>query len=232
MLVEAAASKILKKAVFYSFIIEIALQLISLIAPTFLLSGTHHGSRVLLAALFLLAYYLYCVSLMLFAGLVVRSLPKPSFGEVQSESELLKYALVYNLYKFVRRSPARWLASLLPSLFWLFFRLAGGTIGRHTVVCSVDSIQDPHLISIGSSSLIGFDARLIGLHWVDQHTCLVGRVEVEQEVTIGRGATLLPNVKVGRGATVQESATVVPGTVIPPGEVWGGTPARMVAPGD
>jgi acetyltransferase-like isoleucine patch superfamily enzyme len=54
----------------------------------------------------------------------------------------------------------------------------------------------------------------------------VGPVVVERRATIGANCTLLPGVVVGEGATV--SAMSLVNRDVPPGELWGGVPARRL----
>lgn len=62
----------------------------------------------------------------------------------------------------------------------------------------------------------------------------VGRVVVEDDVTLGAGAKILvardSTLTIGRGSVVGANAVVTKS--IPPGEIWAGSPARKVAQRD
>lgn len=71
--------------------------------------------------------------------------------------------------------------------------------------------------------------------WVDiaddvtvGHNATLHGCKVESHCLIGMGATLLDNVKVGEGSIVAAGALVLARTVIGPGELWGGVPAKFI----
>lgn len=51
-------------------------------------------------------------------------------------------------------------------------------------------------------------------------------IVIGREVWLGRGVTVLPGISIGDGATVGANAVVT--RDIPPGETWGGVPARLL----
>lgn len=88
-------------------------------------------------------------------------------------------------------------------------------------------IADPSLVRIGAGAILGHNSA------VTPHAITSGRIILEQ-VDIGRGATLGVNVvvmagaKIGDGSVVAAGSVVPPFTTIPPGELWGGIPARKI----
>jgi len=62
---------------------------------------------------------------------------------------------------------------------------------------------------------------------VGHNVCLHG-CKIEHHVLIGMGATVLDNAHISTGSVVAAGALVLAGTMIPPGELWGGVPARFI----
>jgi serine acetyltransferase len=79
----------------------------------------------------------------------------------------------------------------------------------------------PHLISIGNRVVISMRAMLIA------HFRGATSIKIEDEVFIGPGAIILPNVVIGRGSVVTAGSVV--SASIPPMCVAQGNPARVVA---
>ena len=100
-------------------------------------------------------------------------------------------------------------------------------IGKRVVVYG--RILDPDLTHIGDGAVIGANASLVA------HTMTTGSdgklFYASAPITIGPGAVvggesfIAMGVTVGEGAVIELGSTVVPYTVVPPREVWGGNPA-------
>ena len=54
------------------------------------------------------------------------------------------------------------------------------------------------------------------------------KIRIGNNVTIGASAIVLAGAQIGDDATVAIGAVVAKHSVIGPGEVWGGVPARMI----
>ncbi len=79
----------------------------------------------------------------------------------------------------------------------------------------------PHLITIGNDVIISIRAMLIA------HFRGTNGITIEDEVFIGPGAIILPNVTIGRGSVVTAGSVV--SSSIPPQTVVQGNPARPIA---
>ncbi|MEM5788460.1 MAG: acyltransferase [Syntrophobacteraceae bacterium] len=95
--------------------------------------------------------------------------------------------------------------------------------------------SEPYLVSIGRHVTITSGVNFIthdGGTWVLRKSpefrdvISYGRITVHDNCFIGLGATILPGVSIGPDSIVAAGA-VVAGD-IPPGEVWGGVPARRI----
>lgn len=108
----------------------------------------------------------------------------------------------------------------------LFHRFMGMRIGRRVQI-NTTIIGDSNLIEIGDDSVIGGDVTLVA-HAAEDGRLVTAPVTIGSRVTIGLMSVIFPGVTIGDGVTVAANAVVTKGTRIPPGEVWGGVPARRI----
>ncbi len=90
------------------------------------------------------------------------------------------------------------------------------------------NIQDGsvlHTLYQKSTIEIGDDVS-IG-HNVTLHGC-----KIKDYALIGMGAVVMDDAVVGEGSIVAAGSVVLSKTVIPPGELWGGAPAKFIKPVD
>ena len=122
-----------------------------------------------------------------------------------------------------------YLAKYTPSLALkrLLLRLTGMSVGK-TVSVGLAVVFDvffPEEIKIGDNSIIGYNSVVLAHEFmVDEWR--KGPVHIGNNVSIGANVTILPGVVIGDGATV--SAMSLVNKDIPPGEFWGGVPARKL----
>jgi acetyltransferase-like isoleucine patch superfamily enzyme len=122
-----------------------------------------------------------------------------------------------------------YLAKYCPSLALKrrLLRLAGIRVGRAVSVglAVVFDIFFPEEIEVGDNSIIGYNSVVLA-HEFMVRSWRRGPVRIGRDVSIGANVTILPGVVIGDGATV--SAMSLVNQDIPPGEFWGGIPARRL----
>ena len=120
------------------------------------------------------------------------------------------------------------LARIVPSFRmknWMYRTFLRAKVHEHAAVgleVTLD-IFFPHLITIREDAVVGFRTTIL-CHEYMADRYRIGPVVIGKRATIGANCTLLPGVVVGEGATV--SAMSLVNRDIPPGELWGGVPAR------
>jgi len=170
-------------------------------------------------ALFLLGYGLISA---LFAGLLRRCWPlRP--GDYEMEHRVFIYwKLLTVIYEFGR-------GSLLPftTVFArpLIAKLFGARIGRNVALGG--RIADPSLVSVGSDAILGHNS-VITPHAITSGQIILREVKIGRAATVGVNVVLMAGVEIGEGAIVTSGAVVSLNTKIPPGEFWGGIPARKI----
>lgn len=108
---------------------------------------------------------------------------------------------------------------------WMYRNLLRANVHKHAAV-GLEVTFDiffPHLITIGEDAVVGYNTTIL-CHEYMADKYRIGPVVIERRATIGANCTLLPGVVVGEGATV--SAMSLVNRDVPPGEFWGGVPAR------
>lgn len=68
----------------------------------------------------------------------------------------------------------------------------------------------------------------IGNHVSVGHNATIHGAAIKDYALIGMGATVLDHVVVGEGAIVAAGSLVLSNTVIEPGSIWGGVPAKFI----
>jgi acetyltransferase-like isoleucine patch superfamily enzyme len=108
-----------------------------------------------------------------------------------------------------------------------FYSLLGMKIGKGVSVGlgAMFDIFFPELISIGDNSIVGYNTTILC------HEFLVdkwkkGQVEIGKKVMVGAQCLIMPGVKIGDQAKIAAFSLV--NRDIPPGETWGGVPARKI----
>lgn len=123
------------------------------------------------------------------------------------------------------------LAFYAPGLTTLRVRLhraRGVTLGPRVAIGAGALIETsaPHLVAIGDKVHIGIRSTLIA-HFGDSATKTEPTIRIEDDVFIGPGAIILPNVTIGRGSVVTAGSVV--NVSVPPQTVVQGNPAVPVA---
>lgn len=221
----------------FSGVLETGLYFLATLPIALLYHGLPVGESVPWTMLFLyLAYHLGGITLIAGTGLVVRLLPKPTPGTVAIGKDLMRlepdawrWLVLLNLTTIPYRTPGRWAASIWPLPAQLYFGVAGATIHPTAAVPPHVVILDPWLVKVGARTVLGDGAKL-SPHSVNRPGELrIGPITIGDDVVLGGDVLVGPDVEIGDGATVVSRSAVLPGSRIPAGETWAGSPARRVS---
>jgi hypothetical protein len=151
---------------------------------------------------------------------VLRTSPKSYRGPYYSV-DFLKWFIHNSLVYLVRYS---FLEFITPTPFnILFFQMMGMKIGKGTQI-NTSNISDPALIELGEYVTLGGSATLCA-HYGQGGFLILAPVKIGSKVTIGLKASVMGGVEIGEGAKILPHSVVMPKTIIPAGETWGGVPA-------
>lgn len=162
------------------------------------------------------AFLVYRVFLLVLP-LQVGELAEGQRGEFAAQVHFLFFLFLFN--SLVR-------SHVLPiPLMRIIYLALGARLGSNTY--SAGAILDPALVEIGANCVVGHDAVLF-CHVIEGRRLALAPIRIDDDVTIGASVIVMPGVEIGKGAIVSAGAVVSKGTQIPPGEVWGGVPARRL----
>ena len=108
---------------------------------------------------------------------------------------------------------------------WMVSYPEGLKLGRLTDIGAFTYIQAKSGVIIEDNVQIGSHCAIYSVNTIDEQE---GKVVIEEGACIGSGTVILPSTEIGRGALVGALSLVISGTKIPPGEVWGGVPAKKI----
>jgi acetyltransferase-like isoleucine patch superfamily enzyme len=123
-----------------------------------------------------------------------------------------------------------------PEEYTAFLKLHGGfcAIGEHCNILPTTNFTDPAYVKLGNNvhfsncTLIGHDGSVAMLNRAYGVTLdAVGKIDIRDNVFIGYGAIVLPNVTIGPNAIVAAGAVVTKD--VAPGDIVGGNPAKPIA---
>lgn len=107
------------------------------------------------------------------------------------------------------------------------------SIGDNCCILVSTVVTDPAYVRIGNNvimstcTLIGHDGSIAMLNRAfDRRLDAVGKIDIKDNVFIGYGAIILPNVTIGPNAIVAAGAVVT--SDVPPDSIVGGVPAKII----
>ncbi|MBK7961113.1 MAG: hypothetical protein IPK04_07815 [Bdellovibrionales bacterium] len=131
----------------------------------------------------------------------------------------LTYLVRYTFLEFATPTP----------LSQLFYRMMGMKIGKGTTINST-YISDPSLIELGDHVTIGGSVTIVA-HYGQGGLMVISPVKIGSGCTVGLRATIMGGVTLGDNVRIMPNSVVLPKTVIPAGESWGGVPAVKIETG-
>jgi acetyltransferase-like isoleucine patch superfamily enzyme len=168
---------------------------------------------------------LWCIADLLMLG-ILGMLMRPSLEEAKAPVEswlTIRWGFLALFHRLA-----------LPSLQWMvpsfvaniYYGMMGCKIGKGAQINS-PSVNDCFMVEIGAGTIIGGDAVING-HLFERDGIHLAKVKIGSKVVIGTMAQINPGCVIGDGAVVASKAVLPKFTEVPPGEVWGGIPAKCI----
>lgn len=128
----------------------------------------------------------------------------------------LTYLPRYTFLDFITPSP----------LCLMFYRMMGMKIGAGTVI-NTTNISDPSMIRLGKKVTVGGSVTIVG-HYGQGGLLVLAPVMIGDHCTLGLKCSIMGDVTIGNNVKILPHSVVMPKTVIPDNETWGGVPAQKV----
>lgn len=129
----------------------------------------------------------------------------------------LTYLVRYTVLEFFTPTPIN---------HW-FYRRMGMKIGKGAQINSTQ-ISDPMFIQIDEKVTIGGSVTLAA-HYGMAGYLILAPIRIREGATLGLRAIVMGGADIGKNAKVLGNSLVLPKTVIPDGEIWGGVPAKKLS---
>lgn len=179
----------------------------------------------LIISFFLLWFYLCFIFMMLiYYRAILKMIPQKE-GEIPREPDNWKWRKQF--LRVIVNSMITALSSFIVRLFPRLLVLLGSKIGKNVAVKG--KILNAELIELEDNVIIG-DEAIITAHIVEYGNMIFKTVKICRGTTIGARSIIFPGVKIGANALVAANSLVSKDTHIPPGEIWGGIPAKKIGP--
>lgn len=149
---------------------------------------------------------------------------------VEGPNSLWQIYRTVSVWKGIRNFIVIQAARYCPSLRvknWMFRRLLGMTVGKHTAfaLMVMPDVFFPERIYVGDNTIIGYNTTILAHEYLIREYRL-GDVRIGSDVMIGANTTILP------GVTIGDRAVVAAGTLVhrdvAPGSFVGGNPMRVI----
>jgi non-ribosomal peptide synthetase-like protein len=142
----------------------------------------------------------------------------PLWGSYYFRIWLLQRLVHLTSHKFLQGSP----------LMRIYLRALGAKVGRDAVIHEFEE-GAVDLLEIGPRVSTGIKVRFANVEVIGNQMH-IGRIRLEADVSIGNACVLGRDTVVGAGAELGDLTSLPAGTVVGPGELWDGAPARHVGP--
>ena len=106
-----------------------------------------------------------------------------------------------------------------------FLRAMGMQVGRQVCIATAN-FSDVRMIELGDDAAICGSASILA--HLGGGDPAIAPVVIGRRATVGEQATVMGDVIVGDEAVILAHAVLIPGSRVPPGERWGGAPARPI----
>ena len=112
-----------------------------------------------------------------------------------------------------------------PLIRW-YMRALGGKVGRDAIISDLD-VGAIDLVSIGDGTTLGSKVKLANVEVIGNEM-IVGRIDIGNDCYIGTSVTIGDSCVIEDHAELKDLTALKPGTFVPRGEMWDGSPGRKI----
>lgn len=215
--------KIDSKPIIVFFLLFIPTCLFAIFAAVTLLSFLPLGEYKPVATVFFSIFMVYALNIVVYR-LFLWKMPLSEGEYAEGSREDFVYHVYVLFYLLLFNSLTPTLLVPVPLMRSVYIAL-GARFGKNTYCAG--AILDPPLVELGDNTIIGYDSVLCP-HAVEGSRVIFSKIRVGNNVTIGMKAIVMAGVTIEDGSIIAAGSVVKKGTHIKAGELWGGTPAKLL----
>ena len=145
------------------------------------------------------------------------------YGKSVKDKNSFKFSLYYILYR-----PTVKLISIIfiPQLYAMYLSMVGAKIGKHVFFGGRNTISDPCVLEIGSNTLIGGGATIMG--HLGEDKLVIKKVKIGSHCLVGAEALVMPGVTLEDRVVLGGKSLVTKNKTLTTGKMYGGVPAEEI----
>ena len=181
----------------------------------------------LLPFILILSFLLLICSTAFFTGIVIKGLnlkyESGKYSKSIKDKITFKFTLYYTLYR-----PTEKILSFffIPPLYARYLKLIGAKIGKNVFFGGRNTISDPCVLEIGSNTLIGGGATIMG--HLGEEKLVIQKVSIGKNCLIGAESLIMPGVTMEDNVVLGGKSLVTKNKVLKKGNMYGGVPAELI----
>jgi len=181
-------------------------------------------SLLLLPFFLVISFVILIISTAFFTGIFIRGFniiyEHGSYSKSIKDKNTFKFTLYYILY----RPTAKLLDIIfIPPIYARYLSLIGAKIGKHAFFGGRNTISDPCVTEIGSKTLIGGGATIMG--HLGEQKLIIKKVTIGNHCLVGAESLIMPGVTMKDRSVLGGKSLVTKNTVLESHTMYGGVPA-------
>lgn len=191
------------------------------------LIGNIYLSIFFLPFILFISLLILILSTTLFTGLFIKmfhiTYKEGRYSKSIKDKNTFKFTLYYILYR-----PTVKLLSIIfiPQLYAIYLSMIGAKIGKHVFFGGRNTISDPCVVEIGSNTLIGGGATIMG--HLGEDKLVIKKVRIGNHCLVGAEALIMPGATLEDRVVLGGKSLVTKNKTLTTGKMYGGVPAEEI----
>ena len=181
----------------------------------------------ILPIILVICLLIFILSAAFFTGYTIKlfkiTYSEGEYGKSIKNKATFNFSLYYSLYR-----PTEKLLSFfhIPPIYAKYLSLIGAKIGKNVFFGGRNTISDPCVTEIGSNTLIGGGATIMG--HLGEEKLIIRKVRIGKNCLVGAEALIMPGVIFEDNVVLGGKSLVTKNKVLEKGSMYGGVPAEKI----
>lgn len=182
---------------------------------------------LILPCILVISFLLLILSTVFFTGIAIKGLhltyQPGEYSKSIKDKTTFNFTLYYALYR-----PTEKLLSFFffPPMYAKYLSLIGAKIGKNVFFGGRNTISDPCVTEIGSNTLIGGGATIMG--HLGEERLIIRKVSIGKNCLVGAEALIMPGVTMEDNVVLGGKSLVTKNKTLKKGSMYGGVPAEKI----